>query len=58
MGIALELVAAGGLSIALVVIDVVMPEMSGPALMERLQAHGWTRVVYMSGYPRPQSIDT
>jgi CheY-like chemotaxis protein len=38
----------------LVLTDVVMPEMSGPELVQRLQLPATTKVRYMSGYADPQ----
>lgn len=40
-----------GASVDLLLTDVVMPDMAGPTLVERLGRAGWApRVVYMSGY--------
>ena len=49
---ALELVAAATDQIGVVVIDVVMPRMSGPQLVERLRAgQAEFDVLFLSGYP-------
>jgi two-component system, cell cycle sensor histidine kinase and response regulator CckA len=54
---ALGLVAHHGTSIDLVVTDVVMPEMSGPELVERLAAAGVDcRVLFVSGYAEDMII--
>lgn len=41
----------GGADVDVVLTDVVMPEMSGPTLVEHLERAGWTpAVIYVSGY--------
>ena len=48
---ALDIAAAYAGTIAVVITDVVMPGMSGPAVAERLQAlRPGARVLFMSGY--------
>ena len=47
---ALDIVAASADPIDLVLTDMVMPGMSGPELVRRLQQYGPLRAVYMSGY--------
>jgi PAS domain S-box-containing protein len=51
-GEAMALVAGGGQHVDMMLTDVVMPEMSGSALAERLcQVDRSLQVLYMSGYP-------
>jgi PAS domain S-box-containing protein len=48
---ALEICSSSPLEISLILTDVVMPEMSGPELVEKLQAYvPQARVIFMSGY--------
>jgi len=48
--LAIEFAAAHGEGIDLVLTDVVLPDMSGPEMVQRLPAHPGANVLYMSGY--------
>jgi PAS domain S-box-containing protein len=57
--IALELFERNGSAIRLLLTDVVMPELSGPALAQRLiTARPELRVLFISGYADVASLDT
>jgi CheY-like chemotaxis protein len=54
---ALELASEETRSIHLLLTDIVMPEMSGPRLTERLRSlRPQTKVLYMSGYPNAGGV--
>lgn len=55
---ALRIMAERGAPVALVLTDVVMPEMSGPELVRRLGVeHGGTPVIFTSGYTEDQVVN-
>ena len=56
---ALDIVAAGGETIDLVVTDVVMPEMDGPTLFKQLRkTNPSLKVIFVSGYPNEAFRET